>query len=99
MFILVCGATPCGGSRRSVFLVGMDHARRWTMRLQVSHLRQIARRFPGRWADGGRKSTVARWMRRCAATEYAPIRDLTNYSSILLAINLSMKKIILILLM
>ena len=36
-----------------------------------------ARRMTGRWPDGGRRSTVARWMRRRAATAYAPIPDLT----------------------
>ena len=34
-------------------------------------------RPPGRWPDGGRGSTVARWMRRRAAPAYAPIPDLT----------------------
>ena len=33
-------------------------------------------RLPGRWPDGGRRSTVARWTRRRAATAYAPIPDL-----------------------
>ena len=34
-------------------------------------------RLPGRWPDGGRRSTVARWTRRRAAPSYAPIPDLT----------------------
>ena len=33
--------------------------------------------LPGRWPDGGRRSTVARWTRRCAAPAYAAIPDLT----------------------
>ena len=34
-------------------------------------------RLPGRWPDGGRRSTVPRWTRRRAAAAYAPILDLT----------------------
>ena len=34
-------------------------------------------RLPGRWLDGARRSTVARWTRRRAASTYAPIPDLT----------------------
>ena len=34
-------------------------------------------RLPGRWPDGGRSSTVARWTRRRAAPVYAPIPELT----------------------
>ena len=34
-------------------------------------------RLPGRWPDGGRGSTVARWTRRRAAPAYALIPDLT----------------------
>ena len=34
-------------------------------------------RLPGRWPDGGRRSTVAKWTRRRAAPAYAPIADLT----------------------
>ena len=34
-------------------------------------------RLPGRWPDGGRRSTVVRWTRRRAVTAYAPIPDLT----------------------
>ena len=32
-------------------------------------------RLPGRWPDGGRRSTVARWTRRRTAPAYAPIPD------------------------
>ena len=32
-------------------------------------------RLPGRWPDGGLRSTVARWTRRRAAPAYAPIPD------------------------
>ena len=35
-------------------------------------------RLPGRWPDGGRRSTVARWTRRHAAPACATIPDLTN---------------------
>ena len=31
--------------------------------------------LPGRWRDGGRGSTVARWTRRPAAPAYAPLTD------------------------
>ena len=37
----------------------------------------IQDKMPGRWPDGGRRSTVARWTRRRAAPPYAPIPDLT----------------------
>ena len=36
-------------------------------------------RLPGRWPDGGRRSTVAKWTRRRAAPSYAPIPDLTCF--------------------
>ena len=35
-------------------------------------------RLPGRWPDGGRRSTVARWTRGRAAPAYAPIPDLPD---------------------
>ena len=34
-------------------------------------------RLPGRWPDGGRRSTVVSWTRRRAAPAYVPIPDLT----------------------
>ena len=64
--------------------------RGWTMprggRPHASWMRQVecylkdtgmaAWRLPGRWPDGGRRNTVARWTRRRAAPAYAPIPDL-----------------------
>ena len=63
--------------------------RDWTLprgRPRGSRLRQVeslrdwilpAQRLPGRWSDGGRRCTVARWMRRRGAPTYAPTPDLT----------------------
>ena len=38
--------------------------------------------LPGRWPDGGRRSTVATWTPRRAAPAYAPIHDLTWFFQI-----------------
>ena len=49
---------------------------RWSPILRMRAWR--AWRLPGRWPDGGRRSTVARWTRRRAVPAYAPIPDLTS---------------------
>ena len=41
-------------------------------------------RLPGRWSDGGRRSTVARWTRRRTAPAYVLIPDLYIFSAILM---------------
>ena len=64
------GAGPCGGTARVLRCCA-----RW------SHVwRTWAWRAPclsGRWPDGGRMNTVARWTRRRAAPAHVPIPDLT----------------------
>ena len=64
------GAGPCRGGVHILHGCVRWRAiwRIWTWR--VWHL-------PGWWPDGGRTSTVARWMRRRAAPAYAPIPDLS----------------------
>ena len=48
---------------------GLDHAEG---RPHASCLRSVESYLPGRWPDGGRRSTVATWTRRRAAPAYAP---------------------------
>ena len=50
---------------------------KWSSFWRIRAMR--AWRLPGRWPDGGRRSTVARWTRRRAAPAYAPIPDLTKF--------------------
>ena len=78
-----------GGSRPSDSFLsrseGLDHAEgvytlhgcvRWSPVWRIRAWR--AWRLPGRWPDGGRRSTDARWTRRRAAPAYAPIECMKN---------------------
>ena len=64
------GAAPCrGGVHR------LHGCVRWSPIWRIWVWR--AWRLSGRWPDGGRKSTVAGWTRRRAASAYTPISQLT----------------------
>ena len=59
------------------FFLTMNYARPIARRSPIWRIwTWRAWRLPGRWPDGGRRRTVARWTRRRAAPAYAPIYDL-----------------------
>ena len=59
-----------------MFLVFLICVPDQSSRLNTRTTTRRAWRLPGRWSDGGRRSTVTRWTRRHAAQAYAPIPDL-----------------------
>ena len=54
---------------------GRPHAS-WLRNVE-SYLKDAGLALPGRWRDGGRRSTVGRWTLRRVAPAYAIIPDLT----------------------
>ena len=72
----------CQDPRRWTMPRGRPHAP-WLRQVE-SYLKDTGWRLPGRWPDGGRRSTVARWTRRRAAPAYAPIPTYLDRSWIVL---------------
>ena len=70
---------------------GLSHQLVKDQRINVTPIRALyhlrAWRLSGRWPDGGRRSTVARWTRRRAASASATIRDPNNARRSLHALN------------